>query len=122
MARTTPRDVDSYIAGFPAPTQRLLKSIRATIRKAVPAAEERISYQIPTYTLNGRSVYFAAFNAHIGLYPVSADIKAALGKALAPYGAAGAKATARFPLSKPIPHALVRRIVKLKLKRRPSTR
>jgi uncharacterized protein YdhG (YjbR/CyaY superfamily) len=116
MARTKPQDVDSYIASFPAPTQRLLKSLRATIRKAAPAAEERISYQIPTYTLNGRSVYFAAFKAHIGLYPVTKDIKAVLAKELAPYGAAGAKATARFPLSKPIPHGLVRRIVTLKLK------
>ena len=116
MARTKPRDVDDYIAGFPEGTKRLLEKIRDTVRKAAPGAEERISYQIPTYTLNRRSIYFAAFKAHIGLYPVTGDIKAALGKELAAYGPAGAKATARFLLSEPIPYALIRRIVTLKLK------
>ena len=116
MARTKPRDVDDYIAGFPEGTKRLLEKIRDTVRKAAPGAEERISYQIPTYTLNRRSIYVAAFKAHIGLYPVTGEIKAALGKELAAYGAAGAKATARFLLSEPIPYALIRRIVTLKLK------
>ena len=116
MTRTKVRDVDEYIAGFPAATQRLLQGIRAAIRTAVPRAEERISYQIPTYTLNGRSVYFAGFKGHIGIYPVTAEITAKLAKQLAPYRSPGAKATVRLPLTEPVPYALIGRIVKLKLR------
>ena len=116
MPRTAPKDVDSYIAGFSEDMQRLMQRIRATIKKAVPGAEERISYQIPTYTLNGRSVYFAGFKAHIGMYPVTAEVTAKLSKQLATYRSPGAKATVRLPLSKPMPYALIGRIVKLKLR------
>ncbi len=115
MARTKARDVDEYIAGFPPATQRLLQSIRAAITKAAPRAEERISYRIPTYTLNGRSVYFAGYQGHIGIYPVTAEITAKLAKPLAPYRSPGAKATVRLPLTEPVPYALIGRIVKLKL-------
>ena len=116
MTRARARDVDEYIAGFPEATQRLLQRIRAAIRKAAPRAEERISYQIPTYTLNGRSVYFAGFKGHIGIYPVTAEITATLAAQLAPYRSPGAKATVRLPLVEPIPYALIGRIVKLKLR------
>jgi uncharacterized protein YdhG (YjbR/CyaY superfamily) len=83
------------------------------VRKAAPAAEETISYQIPAFTQDGVLVYFAAFKTHIGLYPpVRGD--AAIQKAVAPY--AGEKGNLRFPLDEPIPYALITRIVKLRLR------
>jgi uncharacterized protein YdhG (YjbR/CyaY superfamily) len=66
--RTAPRNIDDYIAGFPRDIQAILEKIRMTIRKAAPAAEETISYQIPSFTLKGSYlIYFAAFRKHIGL-------------------------------------------------------
>lgn len=109
----TPRDIDDYVSGFAPDVQRVLQRIRATVRKAAPAAEETISYQIPAFTQNGVLVYFAAFKTHIGLYPpVRGD--AAIQKAVAPY--AGEKGNLRFPLDEPIPYALITRIVKLRLR------
>ena len=109
----TPRDIDDYVSGFAPDVQRVLQRIRATVRKAAPAAEETISYQIPAFTQNGVLVYFAAFKTHIGLYPpVRGD--AAIRKAVAPY--AGEKRNLRFPLDEPIPYALITRIVKLRLR------
>jgi uncharacterized protein YdhG (YjbR/CyaY superfamily) len=68
-AKTAPKNIEEYIACFPRDIQEILEKIRMTIRKAAPAAEESISYQMPTFKLNGRLVYFAAFKAHIGFYP-----------------------------------------------------
>jgi len=111
--RKTPRDIDDYISGFTPDVQRVLQRIRSTVRKAAPAAEEMISYQMPAFTQNGVLVYFAAFKTHIGLYPpVRGD--AAIQKAVAPY--AGEKGNLRFPLDEPIPYALITRIVKLRLR------
>jgi len=111
--RKTPRDIDDYISGFAPDVQRVLQRIRSTVRKAAPAAEEMISYQMPAFTQNGVLVYFAAFKTHIGLYPpVGGD--AAIQKAVAPY--AGEKGNLRFPLDEPIPYALITRIVKLRLR------
>jgi uncharacterized protein YdhG (YjbR/CyaY superfamily) len=111
--RKTPRDIDDYISGFAPDVQRVLQRIRSTVRKAAPAAEEMISYQMPAFTQNGVLVYFAAFKTHIGLYPpVRGD--AAIQKAVAPY--AGEKGNLRFPLDEPIPYALITRIVKLRLR------
>jgi uncharacterized protein YdhG (YjbR/CyaY superfamily) len=111
--RKTPRDIDDYVSGFAPDVQRVLQRIRATVRKAAPAAEETISYQIPAFTQDGVLVYFAAFKTHIGLYPpVRGD--AAIQKAVAPY--AGEKGNLRFPLDEPIPYALITRIVKLRLR------
>jgi uncharacterized protein YdhG (YjbR/CyaY superfamily) len=113
MRRATPRDIDDYISGFEPDVQRVLQRIRSTVRKAAPAAEETISYQIPAFTRNGVLVYFAAFKTHIGLYPpVRGD--AALRKAVSRY--AGEKGNLRFPLDEPMPYALIARIVKLRLK------
>ena len=97
--------VDAYIASFPPETQRSLDAVRAAIRAAAPGTEEKISYDIPTYTLNGeRVVYFAGWKHHISVYPIPAA-DAELDAALAPYKAA--RGTLRFPLDKPIPLDLI---------------
>jgi len=100
--------VDGYIAAFPPAVQEILRKVREVVRGAAPDAEEVISYRMPAYKLHGVLVYFAAFKAHIGLYPpVSGD--AALQAEAAPY--AGEKGNLRFPLDQPIPYALIARIV-----------
>ena len=112
--RTAPKDIDEYIASFPIDVQERLEKIRKTIRKAVPDAEETISYQIPTFTLKGKYlVYFAAFKKHIGLYPAPRGIEK-FKKELSVYE--GGKGTVRFPLDKPIPFGLIERIVKFRVK------
>jgi uncharacterized protein YdhG (YjbR/CyaY superfamily) len=110
---TAPKSIDEYIAGCPAEVQPALTRIRLTIRAAAPGATELISYRMPAFRLRGMLVYFAAFKAHIGLYPpVSGD--ASLEKALSPY--AGPKGNLKFPLHQPIPYALIKRIVLLRVK------
>jgi uncharacterized protein YdhG (YjbR/CyaY superfamily) len=112
--QTAPKDIDEYIAGFPNDTQEILEQIRKTIRKAAPEAEETISYQIPTFTLKGKYlVYFAAYKKHIGLYPAPRGSER-FKKELSLY--AGGKGTVRFPLDKPIPFGLIKRIVKFRVK------
>jgi uncharacterized protein YdhG (YjbR/CyaY superfamily) len=109
-----PKNIDEYIAGFPNDVQEILKKIRLTIRKAVPQAEEKISYQIPTFTLNGRYlIYFAAFKKHVGIYPVPIE-NVEFKEALSAY--ASGKATAKFPFDKPIPFGLITKIVKFMAK------
>jgi len=108
-----PRDIDAYVAGFSPDVQAILRRIRTTIREAAPNAQETISYQMPAFTSDGVLVYFAAFKKHIGLYPpVRGDD--ALEKAVASF--AGEKGNLRFPLDRPIPYGLIRRIVKLRLR------
>lgn len=106
-------DVDAYIAGFPKPTQTLLKKIRAVIRKAAPEAEEGIGYQMPAYKFHGPLVYFAGYDHHIGLYPGAAGI-ANFKKEVASYKTA--KGSVQFPLDKPLPVDLVARIVAFRVK------
>jgi uncharacterized protein YdhG (YjbR/CyaY superfamily) len=107
-----PRTVDDYIATFAPDIQVVLEKIRQTVKAAAPDAEETISYRIPAFRLNGMLVYFAAFKKHIGLYPpVRGDDS--LMRAVKPY--AGPKGNLQFPLEKPIPYALVRRIVKARV-------
>jgi uncharacterized protein YdhG (YjbR/CyaY superfamily) len=106
-AAPAPRTIDEYIAAAPAEVRAVLQAVRATIRSAAPTAVERISYRMPAFFLDGALVYFAAFKQHIGLYPPVRD--AALRAELARY--AGAKGNLRFPLSEPMPHALIRRVV-----------
>jgi uncharacterized protein YdhG (YjbR/CyaY superfamily) len=111
--RSAPRNIDEYIAAFSPPVQSILEKIRSTIRKAAPAAEERVSYRVPAFTLNGDLIYFAAFKKHIGLYPpVKGDER--LRKEMSPYR--GEKGNLRFPLDEPIPYALISRIVKFRIK------
>ncbi len=108
-----PEDIDDYIARFPAEVQAILIQVRETIRQAAPEARELISYQMPAFRQHGILVYFAAWKEHIGLYPpISGD--EALEKAIAKY--AGPKGNLQFPLAKPIPYALIKRIVKFRVK------
>ena len=111
--QATPKNIDEYIAGFPDDVQDKLQKIRMTIRKAAPKAEEKISYQIPSFALNGALVYFAAFKKHISFFPTSSGIRE-FEQELSIYK--GAKGTVRFPLDKPIPLGLISRIVKFRLK------
>lgn len=107
-----PRTVDEYIAGFEPAIQAVLQQVRQTVKQAAPGAEESISYRMPAFRLNGVLVYFAAFKKHIGLYPpVRADAR--LMKAAKPF--AGPKGNLQFPLDKPIPYALIRRVVKARV-------
>ena len=107
------KTIDEYIKTFPEDVQSILEKMRQTIRKAAPEAEEAISYQIPTFKLNGNLVYFAAFKNHIGFYPTPSGIEA-FKKELSPYE--GAKGSVQFPIEKPIPYDLVKRIVMFRRK------
>ncbi len=101
--------IDDYISGFPKDTQKILRKMRQTIRAASPDAEEVISYRMPTFRLNRRNlVHFAAFENHIGFYPIPSGIEA-FKKELAPYKQG--KGSVQFPLDRPIPFELVRKIV-----------
>ena len=110
--QTAPTNIDEYIAGFPPDVQKRLKKLRSTIKKAAPQAQEAIKYRMPTFTLHGNLVHFAAFTHHIGLYPAPNGILK-FKKELSPY--ASAKGSARFPLDQPIPFDLVARIVKFRV-------
>jgi uncharacterized protein YdhG (YjbR/CyaY superfamily) len=107
----TPQTVDDYIAQAPLQVRPLLVEIRATVRQAAPLAEERISYRMPAYFLDGALVYFAAFKRHIGFYPPIRD--PVLKPLLARY--AGPKGNLQFPLTEPIPHALIGQIVQARI-------
>ena len=113
MAKSkTPKDIDEYISQFSPDVQEILSKIRKTIRNAAPDAEEIISYQMPAFRRHGMLVYFAAWKEHIGLYPpIFGD--AAIEKAVSGY--AGPKGNLQFPLYKPIPWNLIKRIVKLRV-------
>ena len=104
-------NIDEYIAGFPKEVQKILESIRRTIRKAAPAAEETISYQMPAFKLKGALVYFAAYKNHIGMYPTASAIEK-FKRELSGYE--GSRGTVRFPLDKPIPLGLITKIAKFK--------
>ena len=104
--------IDAYIASFSEETQALLEAMRATIRAAAPEAEEKISYQMPTFFLKGNLVQFAAAKHHIGFYPASSGI-AAFKEELSIYK--GAKGSVQFPLDQPMPLDLVGRIVRFRV-------
>ncbi len=108
-----PKTIDEYIAGFPREVREILQKIRATIRKAAPRAEEKISYQIPTFTLHGNLIHFAAYQHHIGLYPAPRGV-AQFKEELSAYE--GGKGTLQLPLDKPIPLRLITKIVKYRVK------
>ena len=111
MAKTDFKSVDEYIATHPEDVQAILQRVRSTIRKAVPGAEEVISYQIPTYKLHGGYVvYFAGWKQHYSLYPATDHLVAAFKDDLVPYKVD--KGTIRFPLSQPVPVQLIERIAK----------
>jgi uncharacterized protein YdhG (YjbR/CyaY superfamily) len=115
MAKTDFKSVDEYIATFPENVQAVLQRVRRAIRKAVPGADEMISYQIAAYKLRGgRVIYFAGWKQHYSLYPVTDQLVKALKDELAPYEVE--KGTVRFPLSRPVPVKLIERIAKFRAK------
>jgi len=105
--------IDEYIKTFPKDTQKILESVRQAIKNAAPEAEETINYQIPTFKLNGNLVHFAAFKNHIGFYPTPSGQKA-FQKELAVYKSG--KGSVQFPLDKPIPLSLIKKIVQYRVK------
>jgi uncharacterized protein YdhG (YjbR/CyaY superfamily) len=106
--------IDQFISQYPPEIQTILQKIRATIQKSAPGAEEAMSYGIPTFKLNGKNlVHFSAFKEHIGFYPTPTGIEK-FKKELSAYE--GAKGSVKFPLNKPIPYALITKIVQFRVK------
>lgn len=104
--------IDAYIATFSDEIQRKLQELREVIRAAAPEATEKISYQMPTFYLNGNLVHFAAFKQHIGFYPTPSGTEH-FQKELSPYKTS--KGTVRFPLDQPIPFDLVTKMVNFRV-------
>ena len=102
--------VDDYIASLPTESQAVAAQLRALIRDAAPGVSERISYDMPTFDLNGQPlIYFGAWKKHIGLYPATGRVVAHFGDEFAPYKLG--PGTIQFPLDKPMPMDLIRRII-----------
>ena len=113
--KTDFKSVDEYIASQPDGVQSVLNRVRSTIRKAVPGAEETISYKIPAYKLNGdRVLFFAGWKHHYSLYPATKRVIKAFRVELALYEVS--KGTIRFPFSEPVPVKLIGRIAKFRAK------
>ncbi|MFA5856291.1 MAG: DUF1801 domain-containing protein [Candidatus Pacearchaeota archaeon] len=104
--------IDNYIKNYPKEVQDILFKLKIIIKKLVPKSEETISYGIPTFKLNGNLVHFAAFKNHIGFYPTPSAIVAFKGELLKFETSKGA---IKFPIDKPIPYDLIKRIVKYRL-------
>lgn len=107
------KTMDEYIDTFPDDVKRILSELRQTIKEVAPDAEETINYQIPTFTLNGNLVHFAAFENHIGFYPTPSGMEA-FKEELSRYK--GAKGSVQFPIDEPLPLPLIRRIVEYRVK------
>jgi uncharacterized protein YdhG (YjbR/CyaY superfamily) len=113
MRKSGFRSVDEYIARQPREVQPALRRVREAIRKAIPRADEMISYQIPAYKLEGAAVvYFAGWKAHYSIYPATAPLVAAFADELAGYEKS--KGTIRFPLEEPVPVRLIARLAKFR--------
>ena len=112
MTSDKPTTIDEYIAGFPADIQKILQEIRAAIRSEAPHAGEKIGYAIPTFTLNGNLIHFAAFKNHIGLYPTPNGLEE-FKEELSGYK--GAKGSVQFPLDQPMPIDLIKRITRFRV-------
>jgi uncharacterized protein YdhG (YjbR/CyaY superfamily) len=110
--------IDEYCATFETDIQRTLLEIRDFIKKEVPEATEKISYGMPTFYLNGNLVHFAAFKDHYGFFPSPSGIDA-FEKELAPYRSG--KGTLRFPLDKPIPWEIIKKVVRFRVKENGKT-
>jgi uncharacterized protein YdhG (YjbR/CyaY superfamily) len=112
-SRSAASSIDEYIAEFPAETQAVLKELRALITAAAPDAVETISYAIPTFDLNGKHlVHFAGYARHVGLYPAPSGLEA-FKEDLRPYKSG--KGSVQFPLDRPLPTDLIRRIVEFRV-------
>ena len=105
--------IDEYIASFPTTIQKILQQLRQVIRDAAPEAKEAISYQIPTFKLNGNLVHFAAFSDHISFFPTSSGVETFQHKL---YSYKTSKGTIRFPINEPIPFDLIKEIVRFRVK------
>ena len=112
MAKTNFQTIDEYIATFPKDTQEILMEIRDTIKAAAPNAEEKISYQMPTFFLNGNLIHFAAFKNHIGIYPTPSGTEAFKEEI---FRYQGAKGSIRLPIDEPMPLKLITKIVKFRV-------
>ncbi|NOU81062.1 hypothetical protein GC101_19550 [Paenibacillus sp. LMG 31459] len=110
--KVTYESVDQYISAYAPEVQEILQTLRKVIREAAPEAEEKISYQMPTFFLHKNLVHFAAFKNHIGFYPAPQGIEA-FKEELAKYK--GAKGSVQFPLHEPLPYELITRIVKFRV-------
>ena len=114
MQQTLAKNVDAYIASFPIKMQQLLKQMRKTIKAAAPKSEESISYRMPAYKWKGRPlVYFAGYENHIGFYATPTG-NSIFQKELAGYKTG--KGSIQFPLDKPLPLALITRIVEYRVR------
>lgn len=109
--------IDEYIASFPEEIQKMLEELREVIKAAAPGVEEKISYDMPTFMLNGRLIYFAAFKNHIGIYGASSAVQAFKNE-LSIY--AGEKGSLRFPTDKPLPLELISKVVKFRVAENPK--
>jgi len=107
------KTIDEYIKIFPKDIQKILETVRQTIKKAAPEAEEAISYQMPTFKLNGNLVHFAAFKNHIGFYPTPSGTKE-FKKEISVFRSG--KGSIQFPIDKPMPLSLIKKIVKYRVK------
>lgn len=110
--KITYRSIDEYILQFPPEIQEILKTLRKVIKEAAPEAEEKISWQMPTFVLYGNLVHFAAHKNHIGFYPAPSGIEA-FKHELSEYK--GAKGSVQFPINRPLPYELISRIVKFRV-------
>jgi uncharacterized protein YdhG (YjbR/CyaY superfamily) len=107
------RDIDEYIASCPAEVQNILQQVRQAIREAAPEATEKISYQMPAFAMNGRTlVYFAAWKKHIGFYPHGSKLEPLQAEL---EGFTRSKGAIQFPLEEPMPLELIQKIVRLRL-------
>jgi len=108
----TCESIDEYIIKFPPEIQKILRMLRKVIKESAPEAEEKISYQMPTFVLHGNLVHFAAHKNHMGFYPTPSGIDA-FKHELSEYK--GAKGSIQFPLEKSIPYELISKIVKFRV-------
>jgi uncharacterized protein YdhG (YjbR/CyaY superfamily) len=112
-AKGAPKSVDEYIAGVPEPARSTLINMRAAIRSAVPSeATETISYRIPAFKHQGVLVWFAAFSNHCSLFPTASVIEVFKSELK---GFSTSKGTIHFPTDKPLPTALVKKLVKARV-------
>ena len=114
------RTAAEYIANFPPPARTALRNVRSAIKKALPGASEVISYGIPAFKVDGRTViYFAGWKEHYSLYPVTRRLTEKFKDALGPYEVSG-KGTVRFPLSAPVPTKLIAAMAKFRAREAPG--
>jgi uncharacterized protein YdhG (YjbR/CyaY superfamily) len=110
--KNVPKNIDEYIAVLPEEVKTIMETVRKVIHEAAPDAVETMSYQIPTFDLQGNLVHFAAFRNHIGFYPTPSGMEA-FREELSAYK--GSKGSVQFPLDQPIPYDLITRIVKYRV-------